>query len=121
MYSRNYGNGGRYDPPPGYTGSTFAEPEVKRHPPEESGEIQPRRNRGLLPVTRRDHDEYGEHSDGHAALEELIHSLRGKIGAEELLILLVMLLTASDGVGIETVILAAALLAGDRDSDRADD
>ena len=108
MYSRNYGSGGRYNIPPGYVGSAFPEPEVKLHTPEHTESEAP------YPQQIRAAEQYQGHSDGRIALEELIHSLRGKIGTEELIILLVMLLTASEGVGVETLILAAVLLAGRR-------
>ena len=154
MYSRNYGKGGRYNPPPGYVGNTFSEPEVKRHEPEidrhepevrrresemrrhesesrrhepemrrneseQEHEEQPRRDASLPePTQRNTPGEHRDRSEERLALEELIHSLRGKIGSEELIILLVMLLTASDGICIETIILAAVLLAGGRESER---
>jgi len=45
-------------------------------------------------------------------IEDLLRSLKGKIGREELIILLVMLLVSSDGFGIEALILALILIAG---------
>ena len=49
---------------------------------------------------------------GMQALEALFHHLRGKFGREELIIVLVMLLVASDGASIELILLALILLAG---------
>ena len=115
MYSRNYGNGGRVTPPPGYVGNTFSEPEVKLHSAEEKSE-NGRQNEDL-PREAHQLERRHERNEGTAALEELIRSLRGKIGTEELIILLVMLLTASEGVSAETLILAAVLLAGKKSSD----
>ena len=115
MYSRSYSNGGRYNPPPGYVGSTFSEPEVKLHSAADDGEMQ-NGHTGAV-IQRSPAERAPVKNEGTAALDELIRSLRGKIGTEELIILLVMLLTASDGIGIETMILAAVLLAGRRESE----
>lgn len=112
MYSRNYGSR-RFSPPPGYVGSAFSETEVKHHVPPteepepcEANEIIPLEPTYVKPCERE------ERAEGKSAFEELIRSLRGRIGTEEILILLVLLLTASDGIGIETIILAVVLLAG---------
>lgn len=51
-------------------------------------------------------------SDEKSPLHDLLEILHGKIGTEELIILMVMLLVASDGIGVEVLILALALLAG---------
>lgn len=47
----------------------------------------------------------------HENISSLIENLRGKIGREELIILLVMFLIASDGMCAEVLILALVLLA----------
>ncbi len=52
------------------------------------------------------------HNHGIEALSALIESLHGKFGSEEMIILLVMLLVASDGIGPEVLILALILIAG---------
>ena len=54
----------------------------------------------------------GEKSLLAAPLDELLGELRGRIGAEELILLLIMLLCASDGVGIEVILLGLVLMAG---------
>ena len=46
------------------------------------------------------------------AVGELLRDLKGKIGREELVLLLVMLLLAADGAGIETLLLGLILLTG---------
>ncbi len=53
-----------------------------------------------------------EHNHGIEALSALIESLHGRFGSEEMIILLVMLLVASDGIGPEVLILALILIAG---------
>jgi len=45
-------------------------------------------------------------------LQDLLGHLRGKIGTEELIILLIMLLISSDGIGAEALVLGLVLLAG---------
>ena len=45
-------------------------------------------------------------------LRELLSQLRGKIGTEELILILVLLLIASDGIGPEALILSLALAIG---------
>lgn len=49
---------------------------------------------------------------GEKALRDLMESLHGKIGTEEIIILLVMFLVAADGIGWEMVLLALILIAG---------
>ena len=48
----------------------------------------------------------------NSSLHELLISLRGRFGSEELIILTVMLLIAQDGIGAEVLILALILIAG---------
>lgn len=57
------------------------------------------------------HEKKNDHDEKYP-FEELLRSLKGKIGREELIILLVMLLVASEGVGIEVLLLALILIAG---------
>lgn len=47
----------------------------------------------------------------HENINSLVENLRGKIGREELIILLVMFLIASDGMCAEVLVLALVLLA----------
>lgn len=117
MYSRNYYGGARFSPPPGYVGNAFDSPTVKHHEPEYTEPTS---------VRREESEENQDASETQTAREnltpvpqentnvlgELIRSLSGRIGREELIILLVMLLTASDGVSAETLILALVLLSG---------
>ena len=51
-------------------------------------------------------------NNGEKALRDFIESLHGKIGTEEIIILLVMFLVAADGIGWEMVLLALILIAG---------
>lgn len=43
-------------------------------------------------------------------LEALIKSLRGKFGTEELILILILLIVSSDGIGIETLVLGLLLM-----------
>ena len=43
-------------------------------------------------------------------LEDFIKSLRGKIGTEELILILILLVVASDGIGIEALVLGLLLM-----------
>ena len=45
-------------------------------------------------------------------LTDFLSGLEGRIGAEEVILLLVMLLLSADGAGIETLLLGVVLLAG---------
>ena len=67
------------------------------------------KNAGSI-IEKRGHDETA--AQDKSPLFELIHSLRGRIGSEEIIILLVMLLIASDGLCAEALILALCLIAG---------
>ena len=147
MYTRNQRNARdsrsqRYNPPPGYTGSTF---QVKHHTPEDTiDDNLPRRlydddNQPALPENgsgirsesippdtnpltcqgedKNDDSIVEDYCDKpvlqeRSPLNELISSLRGKIGSEELIILMVMLLISSDGMCAEVLILALCLIAG---------
>ena len=138
MYARSLSGHRRRTPPPGYAGTAFGpglsapaasdgEPamESRRHTPEEY-----RAERPLVfppvenPVAAdlRDIGGGGEQTglersgDGKVRLpeplEELLSGLRGRLGAEEVILLLVMLLLSADGAGIETLLLGVVLLAG---------
>lgn len=107
MYTRNMKYSGRYSPPPGYVGSAFPAESVKHHEPlTDESAVRAEPPAGYHRSEKREGEE------DRLALEGLIHSLRGKIGTEELIILLVMLLTSTEGIGVEALILAAVLLAG---------
>ena len=109
----------------------MAEDNVMRRPPDSSFSAVPGENSGIresaVPQEESGVTCRGENrvqvpaEQNHAEktvqglplpLKELLASLRGKIGAEELIILLVMLLIASEGIGAEVLILAVSLLAG---------
>lgn len=115
MYSRYSSKNSRYNPPPGYTGSTFsAEGEVKHHLPGDEVSPAPRQ-----PEIEQVEDETvqitecePEKKGNSGGLWELLESIKGKFGSEELIILAVMLLIAQDGIGVEVLILALILLAG---------
>ena len=114
MYSRNMRNGGRYFPPPGYTGNAFNDGiGVKLHEGmyEENDSVAVR-NEAEQGAGKTDAPpcRASDVSDSRRAFSELISGLRGRLRAEEMIILLVMLLTASDGIRAETLILAVALL-----------
>lgn len=137
MYTRSYNRNRdsryqRYTPPPGYVGTAFSEDSgVKHHVPDrelsfernqdersysdladesepitdcgsESTPVQPEAEK---PVEAEKHNE-------KSPLEGLIESLRGKIGTEELIILMTMFLISSDGICVEALILALILIAG---------
>lgn len=51
-------------------------------------------------------------ASGIQSLEALFRHLRGKFGREELIIVLVMLLVASEGASLELILLALLLIAG---------
>ena len=136
MYARSLAKRERGTPPPGYTGTAFGngvsgpytsgngEPmEGKRHTPEE----YEREKRSVLSGSgpeQRDAASYipagpetpaKSDNDGIfriADLTNLLGDLRGRIGTEEAVLLLVMLLLAADGAGVETLLLGILLLAG---------
>lgn len=137
MYTRSWyrgqrGDDQRYSPPPGYVGTAFSdESSVKHHIPEKDVHELPQRMTENSPDTHAVNAEVcvfgeeasaknngGELSASEACREEksplvqLAESMRGRIGKEELIILMTMLLISSDGVGAEVLILALALLAG---------
>lgn len=142
IYTRNYSHQPRnYTPPPGYVGNAFTDSEsLKHHPPEDDvngsddrfsdrheDSVSEAREVILNELRKADDCETDHDCDGHDGhkdehekddhdekhpFEELLRSFKGKIGREELIILLVMLLVASEGVGIEVLLLALILIAG---------
>lgn len=115
MYSRNSVRTTRYSPPPGYTGNTFSnDGEVKHHLPNENivpadplAEKTPMEEPEKIPQKIEPAPKPNLHG-----LNELFESFVGRFGSEELIILAVMLLIAQDGIGVEVLILALALLVG---------
>ena len=117
MYQRIQNRRQRYSPPPGYMGTAFGEGEEapmegKIHPAERT-EAPSRPDPG--PPEAGDPEKRPSGKGGFPlppALGELLGELRGKVGAEELILLLVMLLLGADGAGAEVLLLALILLAG---------
>lgn len=138
MYARSLRERGRSVPPPGYNGTAFgASPdpvppairrsdgqsgrqpdgpsdglESKRHTPDEYGGERPAAIEpaaaAQAPIPAPDRNQ----TAGFGSLTALFGDLRGRIGAEELILLLVMLLMSADGAGVETLLLGVVLLAG---------
>ncbi len=117
MYVRSIARRGSSSPPPGYAGTAFGRNaadlpgralsegetmEGKRHTPEEYG--------GRLPIPGPPSPP--ETAPIPAGLAELLGELRGRIGTEEAILLLVILLISADGAGVETLLLGLLLLAG---------
>ena len=116
VYARSLANRERSTPPPGYTGTAFVggdfrdpgEPMAgKRHTPEEYAPP-----RSPVQQTPSRPAESAKDTVLPDAVGELLRDLKGKIGREELVLLLVMLLLAADGAGIETLLLGLILLTG---------
>ena len=126
----------RYSPPPGYDGNTFkdwkdvsgmsgasARFTAQR---DESTEEEYTPEEDILETSAEEYAEYQQEQPSNEVLQDevsasasakahenissLIENLRGKIGREELIILLVMFLIASDGMCAEVLILALVLL-----------
>lgn len=140
MYTRSYNRNRdsryqRYTPPPGYVGTAFSdESGVKHHAPDRElsfertrdetyGEIRGDNEdevRGILDCRDETQSDLPEQEKLHedakngdpSPLAALIESLRGKLGAEELIILMTMFLISSDGICVEVLILALILIAG---------
>ena len=132
VYARSLARHERSMPPPGYTGTAFVgsgreqrdggEPMAgKRHTPEEyaSGPKIPGPQSPVPPApseTERPAQPPEPRGNGNPllpdALSGLIGELRGRIGREEMVLLLVILLLAADGAGIETLLLGLLLLSG---------
>lgn len=127
----------RYSPPPGYDGNTFKdwkdvstmsgasarftaqrdESTEEEYTPEEDISETSDEAAAEQPVEEFSRDEVLQDdvsapagAKAHENISSLIENLRGKIGREELIILLVMFLIASDGMCAEVMILALVLL-----------
>lgn len=132
IYTRDFNSNKNqtYNPPPGYVGNAFSNQRelfasgatakyvAKNEPPSEPDDEEitnesenTAKAAEASALTHIEHENKTERHDGDS-LGHLIESLRGKIGREELIILLVMLLVASDGIGVEVLILALILIAG---------
>lgn len=124
MYTRSYNRNRdsryqRYTPPPGYVGTAFLDDtEVKHHTPEQELPLY-RTEDSDIAETESDCEELSEvhgkkekTQKDESPLISLIESLRGKISAEELIILMTMFLISSDGICAEALILALVLTAG---------
>jgi hypothetical protein len=114
VYARSLANRERSTPPPGYTGTAFVGGDFrdpgapmagKRHTPEEYAPP-----RSPVQQTPSRPAESAKDPVLPDAVGELLRDLKGKIGREELVLLLVMLLLAADGAGIETLLLGLILL-----------
>ena len=126
----------RYSPPPGYDGNTFKDWKdvsgmsgasarftaqrneiTEEYTPEEDISETSDVTAAEQPVEEFSRDEVLQDdvsapasAKAHENISSLIETLRGKIGREELIILLVMFLIASDGMCAEVLILALVLL-----------
>lgn len=136
MYARSLSKRGRSTPPPGYAGTAFIQPqrdnpsrdpaddmESKRHTPAEYGPDR-RAMRGdpmsvsgertaaaKIPDTPAEAEKSGT-SPIPVPFAELLSDLRGRVGTEEVILLMVMLLLSADGAEVETLLLGLILLAG---------
>lgn len=126
----------RYSPPPGYDGNTFKDwkdvsgmsgasarftaqrnVSTEEYTPEEDISETSHETAAEQPAEEFSRDEVLQDdvsvpasAKAHENISSLIETLRGKIGREELIILLVMFLIASDGMCAEVLILALVLL-----------
>ncbi len=117
-----------YTPPPGYVGNAFPIYDGAtvryRASSDKSDDIPVEAEKSLaeipkdsveeLPDEIENKEEAKPKNDGiqiNENLRYLAHSISEKIGREELIILLVMLLVVSDGMCVEVLILALVLLA----------
>ena len=131
MYARSLSGRRRSTPPPGYNGTAFGAGlppqtvpdddgmESRRHTPEEYRADRP----VVLPPAETPAppqfpgERQIDRGDDRAVrlpepLADFLADLEGKLGAEEVILLLVMLLLSADGAGIETLLLGVVLLAG---------
>ncbi len=136
IYTRDFSarrrGGDRYTPPPGYDGIAFGDSiGMKRHEADVdisqlSGDRVRRddadqadspdtviegQGEGISCALAETENKDVSRRDSRT-LEELFHTLRGKIGTEELILILVMLVVASGGIGIEVLLLGLLLIAG---------
>jgi len=127
MYTRNFGKQ-KYTPPPGYDGTAFNETvATKHHEPTEliresakekesypESMLQPQKEERIIqnipeksaPIST----EPVVYQKKEDQFSQILHALRGKLGTEELIILLVMLLIASEGFSTEMLVLGILLV-----------
>jgi len=130
IYTRDYGKARRrdisYSPPPGYDGTAFGEIGMKMHEADvEISDLE--RGHTTEEETESQEEIYDEYEncvpDSNAlsglddsvrrdsrTIEALFRSLRGKLGTEEIILILVLLIVASDGIGIEAMVLGLLLM-----------
>ena len=124
----------RYSPPPGYDGNTFKDWKDVSGMSGASARFTAQRDEStdeeympeeeFLETSAEEYAEYQQEQPSAQPSNEVLQdevsasasakaheNLRGKIGREELIILLVMFLIASDGMCAEVLILALVLLA----------
>ncbi|MBP3368057.1 MAG: hypothetical protein J6L71_01365 [Clostridia bacterium] len=135
IYTRDWGRSRRreesYTPPPGYVGTAFSDGGMKMHeadtdiselardrlPREEFLQEKPISEESECSIFESEDEQHEvidqteeiSRRDGRK-LEALIKSLRGKFGTEELILILILLIVSSDGIGIETLVLGLLLM-----------
>ena len=125
MYARTLAGRAGSTPPPGYAGTAFHPTtqevrrespdamESRRHTPDEYGPSRPAVQETIRdPAPPTVSEEKKGHGPDASPLEALLSGLDGRVGAEEVVLLLVMLLLSADGAGVETLLLGVILLAG---------
>lgn len=130
MYTRNFGKQ-KYTPPPGYDGTAFeGNTSTKHHEPKEIIHMEdslPRiaeyeggmeENQDLVETKEPDvtvnkvvpvKEVQQNAASADQTVKKLLESIRGHFGNEEMIILLVMLLIAADGISAELIILGILL------------
>ncbi len=124
MYTRNFGKQ-KYTPPPGYDGTAFnGTISTKHHEPTELIRLPEEKVSDMPsePIIEENIVQKGEVQDAEETIpqkkpmrdetqwKQLLEMVRGKLGTEELIILLVMLLIASEGFSAEMLILGILLV-----------
>lgn len=123
MYTRNFGKQ-KYTPPPGYDGTAFnGMVSTKHHVPTEMIRSEETPHKILYEVPEEENivQEIGQEKIEDAVVKQvrpkqekqigqLLEMLRGKLGVEEMIILLIILLIASEGVSAEMLVLGILLL-----------
>ena len=123
MYTRNFGKQ-NYMPPPGYDGTAFngmistkhhaptemirseaTTTEVPYNIPDEGNRVQE-----IVPEKCEEASVKPSHKREEKQIGQLMEMLRGKLGTEEMIILLIILLIASEGISAELLVLGILLL-----------
>ena len=126
IYTRDYGRGrrGGYNPPPGYVGTAFDSGGMKMHEADvDISTLQRERVIGeedsaseiAEPLHFIPHNVEAERADDpvrrdRGRIEDLIRSISGKLGTEELILILILLVISSEGIGIEALVLGLLLM-----------